>query len=117
LEIRDVYSGSRTFFHPGCEFFPSRIPDPGSASKNLSILNKKKWFPSSKKYDTACSSWIRIPGGSRAQKGTGYRIRIHKTVPYICIEYQQQVPTTYENTENLNRTSGSIAFLAPGYGV
>jgi hypothetical protein len=37
LRIRDVY--------PGSEFFPSRvrifsIPDPGSASKNLSILPK-----------------------------------------------------------------------------
>ena len=25
------------FFHPGSEFFPSRILDPGSALKNLSI--------------------------------------------------------------------------------
>jgi hypothetical protein len=30
-----------TFFHP----------DPGSASKNLSILTPKKWFLSSRKYD------------------------------------------------------------------
>ncbi len=33
LRIRDVY--------PRSDFFPSRIPDPGSASKNLSILTQK----------------------------------------------------------------------------
>jgi hypothetical protein len=27
---------------PGSDFFPSRIPDPGSSSKNLSILTPKK---------------------------------------------------------------------------
>jgi len=57
LRIRDVY--------PGSDFFPSRIRivsilDPGSASKNLSILTKKKWFLSSRKYDPGCSSRIRI---------------------------------------------------------
>jgi hypothetical protein len=31
-----------TFFHPGSELSPSRIPDPGSSSKNLSILTPKK---------------------------------------------------------------------------
>jgi hypothetical protein len=40
----------------GSEFFPSRIPDPnlfhpGSASKNVSILTRKKWFLSTQKYD------------------------------------------------------------------
>ncbi len=38
------------------------IPDPGSSSKNLSILTPKKakkWFQSSKKYDPGCS--YRIP--------------------------------------------------------
>jgi hypothetical protein len=48
LWIRDVY--------PGSDFFPSRIravsiPDPGSSSKNLSILTQKIGFWSSRKYD------------------------------------------------------------------
>jgi hypothetical protein len=56
--IRDVY--------PGSDFFPSRIqtvsiPDPGSESKNLSILTPKKWFLSSRKYDPGCSSRIPDP--------------------------------------------------------
>jgi hypothetical protein len=54
---------------PGSDFFPSRIrtvsiPDPGSSSKNLSILTPKKakkWFLSSKKYDLGCSSRIPDP--------------------------------------------------------
>jgi hypothetical protein len=85
LRIRDVYLGS--------DFFPSRIrtvsiPDPGSASKNLSILSPKKWFLSSRKYDLGCSSRIPDPDadflpipdpGSRGQKGTGSRIRIRNT--------------------------------------
>jgi hypothetical protein len=36
------------------------IPDPGSASKNLSILNQKRGFLRSMKYDPGCSSRIRI---------------------------------------------------------
>ncbi len=52
------------FFHPGSEFFSSRIrilsiPDPGFASKNLSILTNKL-FLSSRKYNPCCSSRIRI---------------------------------------------------------
>jgi hypothetical protein len=54
---------------PGSDFFPSRIrtvsiPDPGSSSKNLSILTPKKakkWFLSSKKYDSGSSSGIPDP--------------------------------------------------------
>jgi hypothetical protein len=83
-----------TFFHPG-----SQIPDPnclhpGSESKNLSILTPKKpkkWFLSSRKYDTGCSSLIPDPDadflpipdpGSRGQKSTGSRIlRIRNTDP------------------------------------
>ncbi len=57
-----------TFFHPGSDIFPSRIqtvsiPDPGSASTNLSILTpkkNKKWFLSSRKYDPGSSSRIRM---------------------------------------------------------
>jgi hypothetical protein len=47
--IRNVYIPDPNFF----------ILDPGSASKNLSILTPKKWFLSSRKYDTGCSSRIR----------------------------------------------------------
>jgi hypothetical protein len=73
-----------TFFHPGSRIRTVSIPDTGSASKNLSIFNPKKWFLNSRKYDPGCSSRIpdpdadfypsRIPdpGG---QKGTGSRIQ------------------------------------------
>jgi hypothetical protein len=51
-----------TFFHPGSRIRTVSIPDPGSSSKNLSILTPKKakkWFLSPKKYDPGCS--FRIP--------------------------------------------------------
>ncbi len=53
-----------TFFHPGSRTRTVSIPDPGSSSKNLSILTPqktKKWFLSSKKYDPGCSSRIPDP--------------------------------------------------------
>jgi hypothetical protein len=51
-----------TFFHPGSRIRTTvSIPDPGSASKNLSILTPKKWFLSSRKYDLGCSSRIPDP--------------------------------------------------------
>jgi hypothetical protein len=52
-----------TFFHPGSRTRTVSIPDPGSSSKNLSILTPKKankWLLSSKKYDPGCSSRIRM---------------------------------------------------------
>ncbi len=68
LRIRDVY--------PRSDFFPSRIPDPGSWIPDPNCLHSgsrihikqfkyfnpkkpKKWFLSSRKYDPGCSS--RIP--------------------------------------------------------
>ncbi len=66
------------FFHPGSRIRTVSIPDPGSSSKNLSILipkKAKKWFLSSKKCDPGCSSRIpdpdadfltsRIPGSKK----------------------------------------------------
>jgi hypothetical protein len=53
-----------TFFHPGSRIRTVSIPDPGSSSKNLSILTPKKakkWFLSSKKYDPGYSSRIPDP--------------------------------------------------------
>jgi hypothetical protein len=41
LRIRDVYPGS-DFFHPGSRIRKVSIPDPGSSSKNFSILTSKK---------------------------------------------------------------------------
>jgi hypothetical protein len=41
LPIRLSRISDPNFVHPGSEFFPSRIPDPGSASKNVSILTQK----------------------------------------------------------------------------
>jgi hypothetical protein len=77
---------------PGSELSPSGIPDPVSASKNLSILTKKqktkKWFLSSRKYDPGCSSRIRmltfypsrIPDpGIKKPPDPGSRIRIRNT--------------------------------------
>jgi hypothetical protein len=59
LRVLDVY--------PGSEFFPSWIPDPnffhpGSQIhiKELKYFNPKKWFLSACRYDTGCSSRIRI---------------------------------------------------------
>jgi hypothetical protein len=83
LRIRDVYPGSRIRI--------VSIPDPGSSSKNLSILTPKKakkWFLSSKKYDPGCSS--RIPmltfshPGSRIQGPKGTQSRIPNPDPQHC---------------------------------
>ncbi len=73
-----------TFFHPGSELFHpgSWIPDP---PQRIQYFNQKKLFISSRKYDSGCSSRIRIPDPdsdflpipdprSRGQKGTGSRI-------------------------------------------
>jgi hypothetical protein len=88
----------------GSDFFPSRIPDrtvsipdPGSSSKNLSILTPKKakkWFLSSKKYDPGCSSRIPDPDADflpsqipdpRLKKAPnpGSRIRIRNTENFV----------------------------------
>ncbi len=50
-------SGSRdpTFFHPGSEFFPSRI-----RIEEFKYFNPKKWIQSSRKYEPGCSSRIPI---------------------------------------------------------
>jgi hypothetical protein len=79
-------------FHPGSR----KIPDPESASKNLSIFNPKYCFYA-RKYDPECSSWIRIPDpeidflpipdsgspipdpGVKMAPDPGYRIRIGNT--------------------------------------
>jgi hypothetical protein len=78
--IRNVYPGSRirTVSIPDPR---SRVPDPGSSSKNLSILTPKKakkWFLSSIKYDPGCSSRIPDPGVKKAPN-PGSRIRIRNT--------------------------------------
>jgi hypothetical protein len=55
-----------TFFHPGSELFPSRIPDP----HQFKYFNPEKWFLSSRKYDPD-PDFLPIPDpGSRGQKGT-----------------------------------------------
>ncbi len=82
-----------TFFHPESRIRTASIPDPGSASKNLSILTPKKtkkWFLSSRKYDPGCLSRIpdpdadfypsRIPDpGVKKALDPGSRIRIRNT--------------------------------------
>jgi hypothetical protein len=45
LPIRLSRIPDPNFVHPGSEFFPSRIPDPGSASKNVrKYFNPKNCF-------------------------------------------------------------------------
>jgi hypothetical protein len=72
LRIRDVYLESRVRIFS--------IPDPGSASKNLSILIQK--ILSSRKYDPGCSSRIPDPGVKKAQD-PGSRIRIRNTDHHV----------------------------------
>ena len=97
LRIRDVY--------PGSDFFPSRIrtvsiPDPGSASKNLSILTPKKtkkWFPSSRKYDPGCSSriqmltfypsWPSVPEVKKALDPGSGSATLHLPLDYGLVSY------------------------------
>jgi hypothetical protein len=50
-----MFISDSTFFHPGSEFFPSRIH-----IKEFKYFNPKKLFLSSRKYDSGCSSRIRI---------------------------------------------------------
>ncbi len=113
LLIQDVYPGSRI------RFFPSRIriisiPEPGSASKNLSILTQKL-FLSSRKYDPGCSPSIRIlifffpDTGSRGQKGTGSRIRIRNTALQTKIWYMLWF--TGESLLSPWKPRGSVPYL------
>jgi hypothetical protein len=112
LRIRDVFPGSRIRI-----FFPSRIPDPKTASKergekifchtflcrhkfhkiknyfSFEVLKKKIWANfqrslelftqkivlSSHKYGFGIRKKPIPDPGSRGQKGTGSRIRIHNT--------------------------------------
>ncbi len=75
LRIRDVYPGS-DFFHPGSEFFPSRI-----RIKEFKYFYPKKWFLSSalgnmiRDVHHGSGSWPFKHPGSRGRKGTGFRIR------------------------------------------
>jgi hypothetical protein len=94
-----------TFFHPSSRIRSVSIPDPGSSSKNLSILTPKKpkkWFLSSKKFDPGCSSRIRIlfyypsriphPGVKKAPD-PGSRIRIRNTdILFVFISWKYTFP-------------------------
>ncbi len=66
---------------PGSELFPSRIPDP---KKEFKYFNPKKWFLSYRKYDSGCSSRIRILTLPIPDPGVN-RIRIRPTMIYkLC---------------------------------
>ncbi len=72
LRIRDFFIPDPNFLHPG-----SQIPDPESASKNLSILTQKIVYKHSEIWS---GLFIQDPDpGYRGQKSTGSRIRICKT--------------------------------------
>jgi hypothetical protein len=121
LRIRDVYPGSRinpnfsipdpNFFHPGSEFFPSRIlgpyfsiQGPGSEYfypgsririKKFKHFNPKIWFLSSRKYDLGFSSRIGIPNPDPdflpiPDPGSGsatLRVRF-PTLQYLSLKFQ-----------------------------
>ncbi len=65
-----------TFFHPGSLIRIFSIPDPGSASKNLSILTQKEGFLSSRKYDFFGLLIPDLDPRSRSRNLTFYRSRI-----------------------------------------
>ncbi len=124
LRIRDGYPESPipdpTFFYPGSRIRPVSIPDPGSASKNLSVLTPKKpkkWFLCSRKYDPSCSSWIPDPDadllpipdpGSQIKGSKRHRIPANYPPPpeYLltqdsCKETSPPLlHTTHNNTSN-----------------
>jgi hypothetical protein len=92
-----IQDPDQIFFQPGSRIRTVSISDPGSSSKNLSILTAKrakKWFLSSKKYDPGCStrisdpyadflpSWIPDPGVKKVPN-PGSRIRIRNTAGNI----------------------------------
>ncbi len=103
LQNRDVYPGSRiriiiipdtNIYHPGSEFFPSRIRsfsilDPGSASKNLGILTKKKISKLSENMIRVIypgsGFWFFIHFASRIQKSTDSRTP--DLVPQHCRKF------------------------------
>jgi len=102
-------SGSE-FFHSG--FRVKKIPDPGSgsASKNPSLINPKKLFLNSRKYDRGCSSRIRILTfyPSRDQKGTGSRIR--NTAGYEITDMDSDIKL-HENTVSCCDVTYMTAFV------
>ncbi len=83
--IRDVYPRSRIRFFsipdPGSKFFPSRVLDPGSASKNLDILTKKNGF-------SALRNMIRVfhPGS-----GSGIWILTFNPSPILILYPRSQI--------------------------
>jgi hypothetical protein len=99
---------------PGSDFFPSQIrtvsiPDPGSASKNLSILTPKKpkkWFLSSRKYNPGRSSRIRI----RNTDFKGCRCTIHVGSLTTSLLLKE------ENTSDIKQRCGSM-FIKYGSGI
>ncbi len=119
--------GSEMFIpDPGSDFIPSQIrifsiPDPGSTSKNLSILTQKNCFLSSRKYDLGCSSQVRIrifypsriPGSKRHRiPDPGSRIRIRNTekqkMIYQDLTLTKKVPDKLDPDQQL---LGSVADL------
>jgi hypothetical protein len=83
--------------HPGSRIRTVSIPEPGSSSKNLSILTPKKakkWFLSSKKYDLGYSSRILDPDADFLPS------RISQTKP--CIKWTAQSTVVIVNVQISN---------------
>jgi hypothetical protein len=80
------------FFHPGSEFFPSRI-----RVKEFKPFYLTKWFLSSREYDPRCTSQVRIPDpdpdfllipdpGSRGQKPRIRNTDLFKIPLHWCVQ-------------------------------
>jgi hypothetical protein len=91
-----------TFFHPGSRIRTVSIPDPGSSSKNLSILTPKKakkWFLSSEKYDPVVHPGSRILMLTFSHPGSRIRIRNTGEEEIILIGIREQPRSHYISTD------------------
>ncbi len=105
-----------TFFHPGSELSPSRIPDPRSSTKNLCILTPKKakkWFLSSKNM-----MWVVHPG-SRIRMLTfshpGSRIQGSKRHPIPDPGSRIRIRNTLSMSNNKKRRQHCLAVVGVGF--
>ncbi len=89
-----------TFFHPGSEFFPSRIPD---LHKEFNYFNPKKWFLSSK-YPDPDFLHISDPGVKKAlDPGSAKLVGINK---YLCF-----VIEVLGHIQDVRKIEGGVEFL------
>jgi hypothetical protein len=89
---------------PGSEFFPSRILDPGSTSKNLSILTEKNGFSAFRNM-----IWVFHPrSGSRILILTFYASRILILYPRSGIQGSKRHRSPDPGSRNRIRNTGDF---------